>query len=92
MYDICRIFNKMHFRNVSNHYECSINCTLGMLVMNVFNHFGGLVYNICRIIFKMHFWNELVRNVFNDLSGIIYDICWIFIKMHFMNGFYHKEC
>ena len=55
IYDIYRIFNKMHLRNVSNHYECSIKCTLWMLLMNGFNHFGGIVYNICRIIIKMHF-------------------------------------
>ena len=35
----------MHFMNVSNHYECSIKGTLRMLVMNVFNHLGEIIYD-----------------------------------------------
>ena len=37
--------------------EYSLKCTLGMLVINVFNHLGGIIYDIYRIFIKIHFMN-----------------------------------
>ena len=35
-----------------------------MLVINVFNHLGGIIYDIYRIFIKMHIWMfSIIKNV-----------------------------